>query len=126
MFYSESGISEFDINPLVLYEKGACAVDARFYRDDAPAAAASAPAAEMPGSLLDIHSIAVVGASQDPNKVGYAICRNLLTFPGALYPVNPKAPMILGRTAYPDLASDTGKGRPRRDRDPGGRRPPGH
>ena len=105
MFYSEPGLSEFDINPLVLYESGACAVDARFYRDDAPAAAATAPVPEMPASLLDIHSIAVVGASQDPNKVGYAICRNLLTFPGKLYPVNPRTPMILGRTAYPDLAS---------------------
>ncbi|MDD1686913.1 acetate--CoA ligase family protein [Methanoregula sp.] len=105
LFGSEAGITEFDINPLILYGSGGCAVDARFYRDDAPAAAPGAPACEMPRGLLSIRSIAVVGASQDPNKVGYAICRNLLTFPGALYPINPKAAMILGRTAYPDLAS---------------------
>ena len=59
----------------------------------------------MPEELFRIRSIAVVGASQDPNKVGYAICRNLLTFPGTLYPVNPKASTILGRTAYPSLAA---------------------
>jgi acetyl coenzyme A synthetase (ADP forming)-like protein len=107
-FLSDPHISEFDINPLVLYGKGACAVDARFYRDDAPATTPGVLVRNMPEGLLDIHSIAVVGASQDPNKVGYAICRNLLTFPGALYPVNPKAPMVLGRVAYPDLASIPG------------------
>jgi acetyl coenzyme A synthetase (ADP forming)-like protein len=105
LFLSDPRISEFDINPLILYETGGCAVDARFYRDDTLPAVNAVVAREMPGSLLDIHSIAVVGASQDPNKVGYAICRNLLGFPGSLYPVNPKSPVILGRTAYPDLAS---------------------
>ncbi len=105
LFLSDPRISEFDVNPLILYETGGCAVDARFYRDDILPPASGAAAREMPGSLLDIHSIAVVGASQDPNKVGYAICRNLLAFPGSLYPVNPKSPAILGRTAYPDLAS---------------------
>jgi acetyl coenzyme A synthetase (ADP forming)-like protein len=105
MFLSDPRISEFDINPLILYETGGCAVDARFYRDDTPPTVDTITAREMPVSLLDIHSIAVVGASQDPNKVGYAICRNLLAFPGTLYPVNPKSPMILGHTAYPDLAS---------------------
>ncbi|MDD4137241.1 MAG: acetate--CoA ligase family protein, partial [Methanoregula sp.] len=80
MFLSDPLISEFDINPLILYETGGCAVDARVYREDAPAPEETAPIREMPADLLDIHSIAVVGASQDPNKVGYAICRNLLTF----------------------------------------------
>ncbi len=34
LFLSDPRISEFDINPLILYESGGCAVDARFYRDD--------------------------------------------------------------------------------------------
>ena len=108
LFCADASLTEFDINPLILYEKGACAVDARFYRDDAPVAGDAAPERGMPASLLDIHSIAVVGASQDPGKIGYAICRNLLTFPGELYPVNPRSPAILGKTAYPDLASIPG------------------
>ena len=108
LFLADPAITEFDINPLVLYEEGACAVDARFYRTDEPVLPEEPTVPELPARLLDIHSIAVVGASQDPNKVGYAICRNLLTFPGALYPVNPKSPTILGRTAYPDLASVPG------------------
>ena len=99
---------EFDLNPLVLYEKGGCAVDARVYVDDAPVPAVTDERPALPEQLLTIRSIAVVGASQDPNKVGYAITRNLLPFPGSLYPVNPKAPEILGRTAYPSLAAVPG------------------
>jgi acetyl coenzyme A synthetase (ADP forming)-like protein len=104
-FFSTPGVVEFDLNPLVLYEKGGCAVDARVYVDDAPALAVTDERPALPDQLLTIRSIAVVGASQDPNKVGYAITRNLLSFPGSLYPVNPKAKEILGRTAYPSLSS---------------------
>jgi acetyl coenzyme A synthetase (ADP forming)-like protein len=105
MFLADPRITEFDINPLVLYEKGACAVDARFYVDDTPEAPAASRIPEMDSRIMDIHSIAVVGASADPNKVGYAVCRNLLTFPGLLFPVNPKSADILGRKSYPDLAA---------------------
>jgi len=112
MFWSNPAISEFDINPFLLFEKGGCAVDARLYSGGrSPGSVARAPDTQripsggIAGKLLDIHSIAVVGASQDPGKVGYAICRNLLAFPGALYPVNPKHAEILGRRAYPDVGS---------------------
>ncbi len=47
-------------------------------------------------------SVAVVGASEDPRKVGYALARNLLDppFPGDLYFVNPKREVILGKPVY--------------------------
>jgi acetyltransferase len=52
-------------------------------------------------------SVAVVGASQNPGKIGHDILSNLLRygFKGAVYPVNPNAKKILGRTAFPDLIS---------------------
>jgi acetyl coenzyme A synthetase (ADP forming)-like protein len=99
---------EFDLNPLVLYAQGGCAVDARVYVDDAPGPAIADEKPVLPEQLLTIRSIAVVGASQDPNKVGYAITRNLLAFPGSLYPVNPKAAEVLGRIAYPSLSAVPG------------------
>jgi acetyl coenzyme A synthetase (ADP forming)-like protein len=104
-FFASPRVVEFDINPLVLYETGGCAVDARIYVDDAPLPSAPDPGPTLPDQILAIRSIAVVGASQDPNKVGYAICRNLLAFPGKLYPVNPKSGEILGRQAFPALSS---------------------
>jgi len=58
-------------------------------------------------------SIAVFGASRDKNKVGFAILRNLLSFEGDVYPVNPKYGELEGLRCYkrakdlpkaPDLA----------------------
>jgi acetyl coenzyme A synthetase (ADP forming)-like protein len=107
-FFSSPRVVEFDLNPFILYEKGGCAVDARVYGDDSPAPAAIDERPALPDQLLAIRSIAVVGASQDPNKIGYAITRNLLSFPGALFPVNPKSAAILGKTAYPSLSAVPG------------------
>jgi acetyltransferase len=47
-------------------------------------------------------SVAVIGASRDPEKLGYAVLANLKEggYQGHLYPVNPKADEILGLTAY--------------------------
>ncbi len=46
-------------------------------------------------------SIAVIGASRDPEKVGHVIFRNLLSsFKGRVYPVNPNADEILGHRCY--------------------------
>ncbi|MGB4581577.1 MAG: acetate--CoA ligase family protein [Coriobacteriia bacterium] len=51
-------------------------------------------------------SVAVVGASREAGKVGHAVFANLLEggFSGPIYPVNPSAPDVLGRTAYATLA----------------------
>ncbi|NMB41689.1 MAG: acetate--CoA ligase [Firmicutes bacterium] len=47
-------------------------------------------------------SIAVIGASQNPGKVGYAIVKNLLEsgYPGKIYPVNPREKKILGLKCF--------------------------
>jgi acetyltransferase len=50
------------------------------------------------GFIFNPASIAVIGASDDPRKYGHEILKNLIEggFPGALYPINPKAERILG------------------------------
>jgi len=50
-------------------------------------------------------SVAVVGASRDPEKLGYAVLANLREggYLGRLYPVNPKADEILGLKTYPSV-----------------------
>ncbi|HEX6513062.1 MAG TPA: acetate--CoA ligase family protein, partial [Chloroflexota bacterium] len=47
-------------------------------------------------------SVAVVGASADPAKLGYTLVQNLLEygFPGAIYPINPTARDIQGQRVY--------------------------
>jgi acetate---CoA ligase (ADP-forming) len=50
-------------------------------------------------------SVAVVGASRQPEKVGYTVVHNLVHggFAGKIYPVNPQAGDILGMTSYKSL-----------------------
>ncbi|NPB09449.1 MAG: CoA-binding protein [Thermodesulfobacteria bacterium] len=50
-------------------------------------------------------SVAVVGASRKPGKVGHDVVENLLSFgfKGKIFPVNPKAEEILGLKCYPRL-----------------------
>lgn len=52
-------------------------------------------------------SIAVIGASNRPQRVGTVLMRNLLEagFAGPIMPVNPNHPSIAGVLAYPDVAS---------------------
>ncbi len=57
-------------------------------------------------------SVAVVGASTNPEKLGYAVVKNLLdggySKHGQVYPINPNSPEILGFKAYPSVLDVTG------------------
>ena len=52
-------------------------------------------------------SVAVIGASTSPGKLGYAVLENLVEGGyidvGTIYPINPKADEILGQKAYPSV-----------------------
>lgn len=51
-------------------------------------------------------SIAVVGASRTPGKLGYTILENLKgSFRGGIFPINPNAEKILDIKCYPSLSS---------------------
>ena len=56
-------------------------------------------------ALFNPSSVAVVGASSSPGKVGHDIFVNILKggYTGTLYPVNPKAKSIASVRAYPDI-----------------------
>jgi acyl-CoA synthetase (NDP forming) len=53
--------------------------------------------------FFEPESVAVVGASRDPDKYGHSLLKNLvdLGYKGKIYPVNPRADEILGLKAYP-------------------------
>jgi acetate---CoA ligase (ADP-forming) len=50
-------------------------------------------------------AVAIVGASETPGKLGYTVLANVVEagFPGAIYPINPKAHEIMGHKAYPSV-----------------------
>ncbi|OLZ48623.1 bifunctional GNAT family N-acetyltransferase/acetate--CoA ligase family protein [Amycolatopsis keratiniphila] len=56
-------------------------------------------------NLLHPKSVAVIGASTDPTKIGYVALTNLLSadFAGTVYPVNPEHKSVRGVRAYPSV-----------------------
>ncbi len=64
----------------------------------------------MQDTLFKPESIALVGASKVPGKVGYSLLKNIKEggYAGKIYPVNPTAPEILGIKVYPDIKSIPG------------------
>jgi len=56
--------------------------------------------------LLRPSSVAVIGASREPHKIGHQVLKNLLKggFPkNRIYPINPHAEYILGLKCYPSV-----------------------
>lgn len=100
LFEHNSDWHEFDINPLILYPHGCVAVDARIYLSVRSEKEGIVQIPSPDPAIFSPRSVAVIGASSDPRKIGYVVLRNLLQFPGPVYPVNPKSPEILGKTAY--------------------------
>ncbi|NIJ11265.1 acyl-CoA synthetase (NDP forming)/RimJ/RimL family protein N-acetyltransferase [Saccharomonospora amisosensis] len=56
-------------------------------------------------NLLHPRSVAVIGASTDPTKIGYAVLSNVLAadFAGTVYPVNPEHSSVRGVRSYPSV-----------------------
>ncbi len=56
-------------------------------------------------ALLNPDSVAIIGASRSPDKVGNIITKNLIDsgFTGEIFPVNPNTDFILGLRCYPSV-----------------------
>ena len=53
-------------------------------------------------TLFEPESVAVIGASGDPGKIGHSILKNIIDggYRGEVFPVNPRGGVILGLNAY--------------------------
>ena len=62
-------------------------------------------------SLFNPQSVAVVGASANPAKLGYSVLDNIIKYgyQGQVYPINPKEEKILGHTCYPRVSDAPGE-----------------
>ena len=76
-------------------DRARAAVEAREHRAEAASVA----------RLLTPRSVAVIGASRNPDTVGHQVLRNLLAggFAGPVYPVNPGAEQVASVKAYPTM-----------------------
>jgi len=55
-------------------------------------------------AFFEPEAVAVIGASREPNKIGYCIFKNFVdNFKGPVYPVNPNAAVILKKVCYSDI-----------------------
>jgi acyl-CoA synthetase (NDP forming)/RimJ/RimL family protein N-acetyltransferase len=83
---------EFDVDPT---ERSLAVRDAREQRAEARSV----------HNVLHPRSVAVIGASTDPTKIGHAVLAHLLraNFTGPVYPVNPDARSVRGVRAYPTV-----------------------
>ncbi len=62
-------------------------------------------------ALMKPKSIAIVGASAQPGKIGYTVVKNIIDsgYKGQIYPINPSAPEILGLKCYPSVLDVPGE-----------------
>jgi len=95
-------IRELDLNPVFLYPEDNIVVDARMFIGESPEAGPRAVSTDSLHDFFYPKSIAVLGASGVPGKLGYNVFRNLLfhQFKGKLYPINAKADEVQGVRAY--------------------------
>ncbi|MFI2259641.1 acetate--CoA ligase family protein [Streptomyces tubercidicus] len=108
-------ITEVDLNPVFATGSGVLAADVRLLiGDPAPQERRRYTREEILGAmrrLMQPRSVAVVGASNEPGKIGNSVLRNLIDggFSGEIHPVNPKADDILGRKAYKSVTDIPGE-----------------
>lgn len=113
--YAGGRIAEFDINPLIVSERGATAVDARIVL--APVDSSTLlPRAEQSTptdftNLFEPRTIAVAGASATGTSPGNRYIRALQAYgyAGTIYPIHPTAASVEGLQAYPSLGAVPGE-----------------
>jgi len=106
---SHPEVVEIDINPLIVAPDGRLrAVDALVLTGRQPQAGQHLRpvSPDAIGALFYPKSVAVVGASAQIGKWGYAIMANTVSggFNGRIYPVNPKGGHIIGCKVYKTVA----------------------
>jgi acetyl coenzyme A synthetase (ADP forming)-like protein len=99
-------IQELDLNPVFARADGAIAADVRIIVDFAPPKERYRPTQEeilrAMNHIMQPNAVAVIGASPEDGKIGNSVMKNLINggYQGAIYPIHPKVPEVLGKRAY--------------------------
>ncbi|MGI0023955.1 MAG: acetate--CoA ligase family protein, partial [Nitrososphaera sp.] len=98
-----------DFNPVICYENDYVVVDAKILLRDKPdleVVSRAQPDSEYMDLFFNAESVALVGASPEPGKVGNSVLESLVKheYKGKVFPVNAKGyPEIMGIKAYKSL-----------------------
>ena len=95
-FFENEDIKEFDINPLIYCDNRLIAVDARI-KPKKPLKKEFIP---KTASLFENKNVAVIGATDKKEKVGYAIAKNTLKSDSKIYFVNPRLKKLFNKKVY--------------------------
>ncbi len=99
-------IAEMDLNPVFATKSGAIAADVRIVMDWNPAPQRYRPGQDeivkQMNRIMRPDKVAVIGASAEDGKIGNSVMKNLINggYAGAIYPIHPKLPEIMGKKAY--------------------------
>ncbi len=101
-------INSIDFNPVVVYPKSHFVVDAKIILNNEikkNSISKAKPNIESMESFFTPESVALVGASATPGKIGNSVLIALgkQDYKGKVYPINPKQESILGIQCYPSL-----------------------
>lgn len=92
-------IVELDFNPVLVTSDGLKIVDARIKRGEAKPEKLGTLRKDRPNFFKN-ERVALIGASSDTSKVGYAIAKNSLTYGGEMFFVNSKGGELFGKKLY--------------------------
>lgn len=93
-------VSELDFNPVILTDTSLTVVDARAKFDKIPSQTRKLRSAP---EIFDPQKIAIIGASQHEEKVGYALADNASSLETVYY-VNPGVDTLFGKKVYKTIA----------------------
>ncbi len=99
-FVEREEVVEMDLNPVFIYKKDYAVVDARIRLGEKRKFEYKTKDIR---DILHPRSIAVIGASANPMKVGYSVLRSLKCSNVKLYPVNPRLSRVEDLDVYPSI-----------------------
>jgi 3-hydroxypropionyl-CoA synthetase (ADP-forming) len=101
-------LESVDLNPVMVWENDHRVLDAKILLSDRrrPVSLAIPNTTDL-DRYFEARSVAVVGASSSPGKIGNSVMDSLAChdFRGRVYPVNPSGKEILGLRSYPSVSS---------------------
>jgi len=99
-------LESVDLNPVMVWEDQHRVVDAKILlRDEARPSLSVEPNVNHLEKFFKATSVALVGASSTPGKIGHSVLDSLAKhqYRGKVYPVNPTHKELMGLKAYPAL-----------------------